>query len=78
MLAGGLLPALTYVRQYQTWGPVPSAPAADALDIQATNLAAVTVDPGRAHVDCRARVSVRSDGPIRVTLAGCGQTISAG
>lgn len=78
VLSGGMIPAIGYVRQYQTWGPSPSATRSDAIDITATNLAAVTVDPARAGVDCAAQVGVKSDGPIQVTLAGCGRTISAG
>jgi pimeloyl-ACP methyl ester carboxylesterase len=77
VLTGGLIPAIGYVRQYQTWGPVPPAPRADVLDIRATNLATATIDPARAGLDCRARVSVKTDGPIRIILAGCDRVITA-
>jgi hypothetical protein len=75
---GGMLPALAYVSQSQTWGPVPAAPASDTLDLNATNLASATIDPKRAHVDCNARVNVKTDGPVTITLAGCGRAITAG
>ena len=79
VLTGGMIPAIGYVRQYQTWRGAGRAPrATDSLDIRATNLARVTIDPARAGLDCRARLNVKSDGPIRITLAGCRRTISAG
>jgi hypothetical protein len=76
VLTGGMLPAIAYARQYQTWGPTPSAQRADVLDLKATNLATATIDPARAGLDCRARVNVTSDGPLKLTLAGCGRTIT--
>jgi pimeloyl-ACP methyl ester carboxylesterase len=78
VLTGGMLPATGYVRQFQTWGPRPAARQHDALDVRAINLASATINPGRAGLDCQAKLHVTSDGPIRITLAGCGRTISAG
>ena len=78
VLTGGMIPTIAYVRQYQTWGPVPAAQAEDELDIKATNLATATIDLARAGLDCHARVNVTTDGPLRITLAGCNRTISAG
>jgi pimeloyl-ACP methyl ester carboxylesterase len=78
VLTGGMIPAIAYARQYQTWGPAPRIPRADVLAIKATNLATATIDPVRAGLDCHARVSVTSDGPFKITLAGCHRTISAG
>jgi hypothetical protein len=77
-VTGGMLPAIAYAGQFQTWGPVPSAPRADVLEIKATNLATATVDPVRAGLDCHAQVNVTTDGPLELTLAGCGRTITAG
>jgi hypothetical protein len=53
------------------WGPTPPARRADALDITATNIRAVTVDTRRARIDCDARINVTSDGPLAVRLRGC-------
>jgi pimeloyl-ACP methyl ester carboxylesterase len=78
VLRGGLIPAISYVRQYQTWGPVRQAPRADLLEIKATNLSRATIDPASAGLNCQARVDVISDGPITITLAGCHRTITAG
>jgi pimeloyl-ACP methyl ester carboxylesterase len=76
-LSGGMIPAIAYVSQSQRWGPTPTVGASDTIDISATNVAHVTIDPARAHVDCRTAVNVKSDGPITLELAGCGRTISA-
>jgi hypothetical protein len=77
VLTGGLIPAIGYVRQYQTWGPIPRTKASNTLDVRATNLATATIDPGRAGLDCQARVKILTDGPIRIRLAGCQRTIAA-
>jgi hypothetical protein len=71
-LTGGTLPAIAYERQYQAWGSTPSAPVADVLHIQATNVRSVTIDPRRARVTCAARLDIKSDGPLQVQLEGCG------
>jgi hypothetical protein len=77
-LNGGSHGPLPYHRRTLAWGPTPSAPKRDEIDLKATNLAAATIDPRRAGVTCRANVNATSDGPIKVTLAGCNRTISAG
>jgi hypothetical protein len=48
------------------------------LDIVAENISALTIDPSRAHVSCGAALNVTTDGPVSVTLAGCGRTESFG
>jgi hypothetical protein len=77
-LTGGNMGPLAFASLTQTWGPTPPAPAADTLDVNATNIATATVDVTRARVDCNAQVNVTADGPITVTLAGCNRTIQAG
>jgi hypothetical protein len=77
VLTGGMVPAVAYVRQYQTWGPILPTSSSDTLDIRATNLATATIAPGRAGLSCQAHVRVITDGPIRITLAGCGRVITA-
>ncbi|WP_406442851.1 hypothetical protein OHB00_41570 [Streptomyces sp. NBC_00631] len=32
----------------------------------------MTIDPKPAKVDCTAKLRVTSDGPVKVTLTGCG------
>jgi hypothetical protein len=66
-----------YVSQSKTWGPVSSTPASDSLSITGTNVATMTIDVIRAHVDCNVHLAVTSDGPLTVTLAGCPSSTTA-
>ena len=71
VLSGGTIPAIPYTSQAKAWGPAPSAPVTDALDVQATNVAALSVDARRARVDCSAALHVSTDGPLKLTLTDC-------
>jgi C-terminal binding-module, SLH-like, of glucodextranase len=77
-LTGGTLPAIAYTSQSRQWGPTPPALVRNRLDITAKNISSLTIDPSRAHVNCGATLSVATDGPVSVTLAGCGRTQSFG
>jgi len=77
-LTGGTLPAIAFTSQSKQWGPVPPAPVRNRLDITAQNIRSVTIDPSRARVSCGATLNVQTDGPLTVTLAGCGRTQSFG
>jgi hypothetical protein len=70
-LTGGMIPAIPYTSQTKSWAPAQSAPAQDTLDINATNVSAVTIDAKRAKVNCKAHLNVVTDGPLTVTLADC-------
>jgi hypothetical protein len=70
-LTGGQIPAIPYTSQSKSWGPAPTEAKADTLDIDATNVSAVTIDAKRAKVNCKARLNVVTDGPLTVTLADC-------
>jgi hypothetical protein len=70
-LTGGQIPAIPYTSQSKSWGPAPSEAKADTLDIDATNVATVTIDAKRAKVNCNAQLNVVTDGPLTVTLADC-------
>jgi hypothetical protein len=70
-LMGGTIPAIPYTSQAKAWGPAPSAPVADALDVNATNVQSFSVDARRARVDCAAALHVSTDGPLKVTLTDC-------
>ena len=76
-LTGGQIPAIPYTSQSKAWGPAPSEAAADTLDINATNVSAVTIDAKRAKVNCKAHLNVVTDGPLTVTLADCSGVNSA-
>jgi hypothetical protein len=77
-LTGGNMGPLAYASLRQTWGPTLPAPTSDTLDITATNIATASIDVSRARVDCDAKLNITSDGPISVTLTGCGRTVQAG
>ena len=70
-LTGGNLGTLAFSRQYKQQGAVPTIPKSDRIDLTATNVSTVTINPQRAHVDCNVDLHVTSDGPITVNLAGC-------
>jgi hypothetical protein len=61
-----------YTREYRHLGSGPAQPASDRLTITATNIGSITIDPQRAKVSCGAKLDVKSDGPLSVTLLGCG------
>lgn len=60
-----------YDMQSRDWGPAPAIPIKNQLDIVATNISEVTINPERARVSCSAKLNVQSDGPLSVTLEGC-------
>jgi hypothetical protein len=70
-LNGGNHGPMPYVERKQDWGPAPPAATSDVLDITATNIRAATIDAARARVSCAAKLNIKSDGPLQVTLAGC-------
>jgi len=69
---GTTLPLNPYTTESRT--PLPPVPvlAANRLDITATNIAEVTIDPRQAKVSCSADLRVTTDGPLTVHLIGCG------
>ena len=68
------LPANPYTREYRHVGPPAPEPASDRLRIAAQNIRSVTIDVARAKVSCGAKLDVKTDGPLSVTLLGCGKT----
>jgi hypothetical protein len=76
VLTGGEIPAMAYVSRSQQWGPFGKTARADTLLLTVTNLRTVVVDVARAGLTCNATLTVKTDGPVSVTLAGCGKTQS--
>jgi hypothetical protein len=74
VLTGGEIPAMAFVSRAQTWGPQPKTAARDALALTLTNVRSVTVDTARARLTCGAQLTVKTDGPVEITLGGCGKT----
>jgi hypothetical protein len=75
---GGSLGPLAYTERSRAWGRAPRARRANVLRLRLTNVRRVVVHPRRARLTCAARVRVRTDGPARVRLAGCGRTVRVG
>jgi len=75
VLTGGTKVAMPYVQFSQTWGQTPRTVKADALDIVAHNISRVVVDVQRARVDCATLLHVKTDGPVRIVLAGCNRSV---
>ena len=71
VLTGGHHDPAPYLRRQLVWADPESIPAADRIVLSATNIATVTIHPERARISCDAELSIDSDGPIDVTLAGC-------
>jgi hypothetical protein len=72
VLLGGNHGPMPYVERALRWMDAPAASVADVLHIKATNASAVMIDPARARVTCDAQLVVTTDGPLTVTLTGCG------
>ncbi|MFG1706948.1 prolyl oligopeptidase family serine peptidase [Nonomuraea sp. M3C6] len=68
----GATQPISYTMQSRDWEAAPKIPTRNRLDITATNITELTVNVDRARVSCKADLNVRSDGPIVVTLDGCG------
>ena len=80
---GGALPgtlgALSFVEQSKAWeAKAPSEPTADRLDLDLKNVRSLTIEPARARIDCDAQLAVKTDGPVTITLAGCGRRAGFG
>ncbi|WP_038532204.1 hypothetical protein [Amycolatopsis methanolica] len=69
--SGTTAPVNPYVREYRHLPEGADRAEANVLDITATNIRSVTVDPAAAEVDCDATLNITSDGPLEVTLLGC-------
>ncbi len=77
-LQGGNLGPLAYEERRKSWDAATPAPARDVLHLDAENLWRVVVHPARARLSCHPQLDVTTDGPLRLTLAGCGRTLEFG
>jgi hypothetical protein len=66
------VPQNPYLREFRHPETGPAHERSDSLTITARNIGAIVVDVARAKVSCDAKLDVTSDGPISVTLLGCG------
>lgn len=74
---GHLSPVNPYLREFRHPGDPLAVEPENALEITGTDIAAVTIDPARAGVDCAADLRVTSNVPLTVTLLGCDRTASS-
>lgn len=75
---GTTVPLNPYTREYRKLPSALAAPAVDQLDVTATNIRTVTIDPRQAGVSCAVKLNVETDGPLQVVLRGCGEPRSFG
>jgi hypothetical protein len=71
-VTGTTIPLNAYTSERRIKGAPVSAPVSDSLDITATNVSTVTIDPAQARVTCSAALHVTTDGPLTVHILGCG------
>jgi hypothetical protein len=72
---GAAFPVLPYIEVKQTWAKPSRTPRKDTITLTATNIRSLTLDVSRARVGCHVDLHVTTDGPLDVTLAGCGRTL---
>jgi hypothetical protein len=65
------LPDNPYTREYRHLPSGPAQTATDTVMVTAKNIRTLTIDPQRAKVSCNAKLDVKSDGPLSITLLGC-------
>jgi hypothetical protein len=65
------LPENPYTREYRHLGSGPAQMPTDTLTVTAKNIGTLTIDPQRAKVSCNAKLDVKTDGPLSITLLGC-------
>lgn len=66
------VPQNPYLREYRHFESGPAQTPSDSLTITARNIGSIVIDVARAKVSCNAKLDVTSDGPLSVTLLGCG------
>jgi hypothetical protein len=76
LLPAGHLGRLPYTEQSRAWGAPPPAAVRDVLHLDAQNLATATVNVARAGLSCFPQLDVTTDGPLTLTLAGCGRALT--
>lgn len=77
VLGGGAYELAYDVRAQAFVAPV-TAPVVDALTLHLTNVASLTIDVQRARVSCQVHLTGTADHPVRITLAGCGRSVTFG
>jgi hypothetical protein len=71
--SGTVSPVNPYTQETRKLAEPVATKKENALQVTASNIKSITIDPKRAGVDCNAAISVDTDGPLAVTLTGCGE-----
>lgn len=74
----GNLGELAYTERSRSWGPAPQLAREDRLELTVENLKRIVVHPRRAKLSCSPELTVETDGPLTVKLAGCGKRLRFG
>jgi glucodextranase-like protein len=69
VLSGGRFGAMSYVESRVTRSAPAPAPRRDRLEVNASNVAAATIDAARARVSCAPELALKADGPLALTIA---------
>ena len=69
---------MPYLETTVGWSAPPTVARRDRLAMTLTNLASVTVDIGRADLDCAATIAVTTDGPVQVVVPACHRSLAFG
>jgi hypothetical protein len=76
VLMGGYHGPMPYVQTQQSLTPGHRIAGQDRLTLDANNLATAVIDIVGARLSCRATVTVRSDGPLRLAFPACGRSVT--
>jgi hypothetical protein len=76
VLMGGYHGPMPFMRTSEAWAAARPAPRADRLTLTATNLATMVLDIRGAHLSCGATVLITTDGPLRLSVPACHQTLT--
>lgn len=69
---GTTVPLNPYTTETRTPKPALDVAKANELEITATNISEITIDPRKAQVTCSVDLQVKTDGPLTIHLVGCG------
>lgn len=66
---------IPYLGHDLSWDAPPRTPRRDELVLTTTNVAALSIDVARTGLSCTPTIVGHGNGPVSITLAGCGRTV---
>jgi hypothetical protein len=76
-LTGGNYGPIQFTSRTKTWSAPAHVPKANSIDVTTSNISKASLAVRRAAVTCSAKLNITTDGPIDITLPGCGRTVHA-